>query len=226
MRQRPAAAAEPAAATQPFSATRKQAEPVPHLDRFRQMLSQIQSERGGVVLFGLFEREDSPQKWDLVISAPWVVPNRKAAVDGIVIRLHTLFKPEELTFLSRVIALSPTDGFVLQVTGALGVTGGAVTHVQDSWFNGMVLHNAVILQSDYEAIDNHNQEPQQKPSERGCAPKVMRCNSLQIPRNSILMSLNIMTAGYPSRFSFHPRVRPCLPRRQSRLRCFDALTPQ
>jgi hypothetical protein len=96
---------------------------------------------GPFTLFGLFEREESPGQWDLVVAAPWLEneEKRREFIAAVASRLD----PAELRLLSAVVTLLPEDEFVrslagvayrnglLQVDGLLKVDGEAV--VADDW---------------------------------------------------------------------------------------------
>lgn len=45
--------------------------------KFRDAEVQVSQEHGNFYLFGLFEREQTPGRWDLVASAPWLKTDRE-----------------------------------------------------------------------------------------------------------------------------------------------------
>ena len=49
-------------------------------EKLRNMERQVAEEKGPVSLFGLFLREGAPDKWDLVVSAPWIDENKEAGL--------------------------------------------------------------------------------------------------------------------------------------------------
>ena len=53
-------------------------------DKFRELESRIAEEEGSFVLFALFMREDAPDRWDLIVSAPWITGDKRDAVDYFV----------------------------------------------------------------------------------------------------------------------------------------------
>ena len=50
------------------------------IEKFRRAMQDISATRGEFILFGLFLREEAPDKWDLVISAPWLETDKLKAL--------------------------------------------------------------------------------------------------------------------------------------------------
>jgi len=65
----------------------------------------ISSEKGDFSLFALFLREDSYDRWDLLVSSPWIEINEKKGLEYLVMRINSTFKPHELLSLSRIVIL-------------------------------------------------------------------------------------------------------------------------
>jgi len=70
-------------------------------DKVKALLPMLE-QRGSVYLLALFEREETPGKWDLVLSSEWSDKERMAAVRLISDTLVPLLTPEELSALSSV----------------------------------------------------------------------------------------------------------------------------
>lgn len=69
----------------------------------------IEKRHGPFTLFGLFLREDSPNKWDLVVSAPWLEEGKLKALREFVGELNQTISEEDLLNLSRIITLNQSD---------------------------------------------------------------------------------------------------------------------
>jgi len=85
------------------------------LDKFVFIEKEIAREKGGFALFGLFLREDSPNKWDIVVSASWFGKSRKKTLDFIAEKISSKLKPQEMIMLSRIVLLDPSSDFVKQI---------------------------------------------------------------------------------------------------------------
>ncbi len=51
--------------------------------------NEIAGEKGPFLLFGLFEREDSPNMWDIVVSSPWIDKNRRKTSEYIIDKINS-----------------------------------------------------------------------------------------------------------------------------------------
>jgi hypothetical protein len=114
-------------------------------DAFGRLESKIAEERGDFALFGLFVREDLPDRWDLIVSAPWVT-DRKAALDYFVSKIQLDMGAPALIDLSRIVFVDPQDQAVQDLNQAIHVEHGAV-EVRDSTFFGLPIKHAFIITS-------------------------------------------------------------------------------
>lgn len=83
------------------------------VEKFSEIERELAAEKGEFNLFALFEREDSPGRWDVVISASWIGQEEKEAVKIIVGKItEKLTTLKERIMLSRIIVLPPNDQLV------------------------------------------------------------------------------------------------------------------
>ena len=115
-------------------------------DNFRRLESDISAVRGEFALFALFLREDLPDRWDLIVSAPWVATDQKSALDYLVNKIKSDLGPEELTQLSRIVFIDPEDVAVENLNKSIHVEHGSV-EVRDSNFFGLPIKYAFIITS-------------------------------------------------------------------------------
>ncbi len=113
---------------------------------FRRLEADISSTRGPFALFALFLREDVPDRWDLIVSAPWAAADQKGALEYLVNRIKEDLGPQELTQLSRIVFIDPDDTAVKNFNRAIHVEHGSV-EVRDSNFFGMPIKQASIITS-------------------------------------------------------------------------------
>ena len=55
--------------------------------KLKQVENELSNTNGSFELFGLFLREDAPNKWDLLISADWARGKKKESISLIVQKL-------------------------------------------------------------------------------------------------------------------------------------------
>ena len=80
--------------------------------RFRDLESRIAEEKGGFALFALFMREDAPDRWDLIVSAPWIGSDKRRAVDYFVEQIKARLGAQDLTWLARIVVVDPLSTFL------------------------------------------------------------------------------------------------------------------
>lgn len=113
---------------------------------FRDLESDVAAAKGEFVLFALFMREDVPDRWDLMVSAPWIGDDTQGAVDYLVGEIRSRIGAQALTDLSRIVVVDPNDAAVQALNSALGIEHGGV-EVKDSNFFGLQVKHAFIVTS-------------------------------------------------------------------------------
>lgn len=125
------------------------------LDR---VLKSIEAERGPFVLAGLFMREDSPGRWDLVVSAPWLQRGKLVALGEFVKRLSDALGQEEVLNLSRIVTLNRKDAALKRILQELGSITKPVEKVGNNLF-GLPLEHAHVLRAHGRTLSNKRIQP-------------------------------------------------------------------
>ncbi|MSP27570.1 MAG: hypothetical protein EXR80_03770 [Methylococcales bacterium] len=60
-------------------------------------------EHGDFTLFALFLRENSPELWDVIVSAPWIDENKEDGMNKVVAKINANLEKSELLTLTRVV---------------------------------------------------------------------------------------------------------------------------
>lgn len=115
-------------------------------DKIANVEREIAKEKGPFALFALFLREDAPDRWDLVISAPWAGEDKRETLNYLVAEIKSHLKPEDLISLSRIVVVEPSDEPVRAINRAIDVEHGKV-EVKDSQFFGLPIKHAYIITS-------------------------------------------------------------------------------
>jgi len=113
--------------------------------KFAKLEASVAASKGAFSLFALFLREDVPDRWDLIVSAPWIT-DQKAALSYLLDRIKTELGPAELTNLSRIVFVEPDDVAVQNLNRAISIEHGSV-EVKDSNFFGLPIKHAFIITS-------------------------------------------------------------------------------
>lgn len=106
----------------------------------------VSAEKGDFVLFGLFLREEASDKWDLVISAPWLEEGKLVALSEFIKRIAPVVGEQELLTLSRVITLNHDDPSLEAILGAFSIEDGTL-EINDTTLFGMRIKHAYIIRA-------------------------------------------------------------------------------
>ena len=116
------------------------------VEKFIAIEKEIVAEKGDFILFGLFLREESPNRWDVVISAPWFDKDKKDPLDFVISKLRARLKPDEMVMLSRIILLNPSEDFVKNVNFMIRIEHG-MAEFYECIVNGMHIKHAFVITS-------------------------------------------------------------------------------
>ncbi len=94
------------------------------LDKLKLVVQALEKEHGSIWLFALFLREDSLEKWDIVVSAPWLSSSEKEAYKMVVSKIQAALSASELLQFSRVVILDKTDPVVAFLQEVCPLTNG------------------------------------------------------------------------------------------------------
>ena len=115
-------------------------------EKFGELESSIAEDKGGFTLFALFMREDAPDRWDLIVSAPWTGDDKRGTVNYFVTQIKSRLGEPGLTSLSRIVVVDPQDVAVQAINRAIQIEHGTV-EVRDSDFFGLPIKHAYIITS-------------------------------------------------------------------------------
>lgn len=118
-------------------------------EKLQTVEQQISAEKGSFLLFALFLREDAPNLWDLLVSAPWIEADKGQALRYIVPKLKAVASKEELGKLSRVAIIEKGQPALSAIQMAFHVEHGLV-EVQSSVFFSLQIKHAYIITSRHE----------------------------------------------------------------------------
>ena len=115
-------------------------------EKLKNLERQMADEKGPFSLFGLFLREDAPDKWDLVVSAPWIDDNKEESLAYIAESLRASLAAEELLNLSRIVLVEQNNPGLEAVQRAMHVQHGVV-EIKDRNFFDLEIKSAFIITS-------------------------------------------------------------------------------
>lgn len=118
----------------------------PVAEKLRNLERQLAEEKGLFSLFALFLREDAPNKWDVVVSAPWVDKDKGEALAYLAKSLQSSLSPDELLSLSRIVLVEQDNPGLDAILRAVQVEH-SIVDVRDCNFFGLDIKYAYIITS-------------------------------------------------------------------------------
>jgi hypothetical protein len=64
---------------------------------------ELAAEHGDFTLFALFQRENSPGLWDVMVSASWIDKDRQAGLNTVVAKINACLEKSEVLKLSHIV---------------------------------------------------------------------------------------------------------------------------
>lgn len=113
---------------------------------------EVSKEKGNFSLFVLIQREDALDKWDVLVAAPWIEKDERAAVDYLVKRIYGCLEPKEVMNLSRIVVLKHDNPILAAFHKAIKVEHNDLrksfaAEVIDSVFFGFKIKHAFVITS-------------------------------------------------------------------------------
>ena len=114
--------------------------------KLRAVEAEISKQRGSFTLFALFLREEAPNRWDLVASAPWFGASEKKTLDYLVKKLKTRLGESEMLLLSRIVLVDESNPSLDPIHRTVQVEHGEF-EVNDSVYSGLQIKHAFFITS-------------------------------------------------------------------------------
>ncbi len=113
------------------------------IEKCRRVEREMSQTWGGFALFGLFERDETAGKWDILVSAPWLTTDR-AGIQRVVEALVPVVSKAEWLRIAGVVPLEPSSGYVQGIVRRFDVEH-ALQEVVNTIFDGVFINHAYIL---------------------------------------------------------------------------------
>jgi hypothetical protein len=122
---------------------------IPDLKPFAQLADEIEDERGPLTLLALLEREDEQDRWDLIVSAPWIAGVTIENIEYILAKMKQYLSPKERESVANIILLRPDEPTVRTIIkGSQPVTSSSrilYPEINLVYINGMLITRGYIL---------------------------------------------------------------------------------
>lgn len=112
--------------------------------KFHQMEIDISEEKGKFRLFGLFLREDSKDKWDLIVSAKWIDEDKEVALQYLANQLKFTLDKDELLYISRIVIMEKDNPYLQTLKPAFRIEH-STAQLENVQVNGLTIKHAWIF---------------------------------------------------------------------------------
>ncbi len=103
------------------------------------------AERGEYDLCALFLREESSNKWDILVSASWI-NNKGEALKYLAQKIQAVFTPDEIVQISRIVIIDNNNPALPALQQAVNIEHGAA-EIRDSTFFGLQIKHGFLITS-------------------------------------------------------------------------------
>lgn len=122
-----------------------------YIEKIREVEIKLSKDLGEFNLFGIFEREDIIDKWDILVSITYTKENNyNEQKNNIIKNLHqelTKTLPNSIIFkFSRIVFLEPSNAFVKNINNLVNVQHSNI-EIKDSTINNLRIKHAYIISS-------------------------------------------------------------------------------
>lgn len=114
-------------------------------EKVRNLSAELE-EYAPVYLWSLFENEDAPDKWDIVLSSRGSDQNAAAAIRKISKHLVPQLDKSELAAISRIVVIPSEEPSVMALAASMAVQGGLI-EIRDSNFMGLAIKHAFLFRT-------------------------------------------------------------------------------
>lgn len=114
------------------------------VNKFKEILSQIELEKGLVAVFAILKMDELTDKWTIIIAAPWVTSEtQKENYEYLRQLIIQKLSDEEINSISRLGTFSMNEHIVESL---LVYSSDSEIH-EDTKVNGNIIHEGYILKS-------------------------------------------------------------------------------
>ncbi|CAN2039827.1 conserved hypothetical protein [Candidatus Magnetomoraceae bacterium gMMP-15] len=117
------------------------------IDKFIKIKHDIIEEKGDFTLFALFLRDNSPNKWDVVVAGPWLDSDKNEAYNYLSKQITLRLEPKEMTSLARIALIDETNPGLSEVLRASKDSSSSIIEIMDSVFFEQDIRHAYIFSS-------------------------------------------------------------------------------
>ena len=127
-------------------------------EKLQRVEKRLSKSKGPFELFALLLREDSPGKWDVLISADWARANKKDAINTVFEEMRKELTDQELMMLSRIVVLDKHSAALQAIHQTMSVEHGLAEIADKSIFD-MPIKQGYLITSQKQVHNGANACP-------------------------------------------------------------------
>ncbi len=116
------------------------------LEKLIKIERQVSLEKGDFDLFALFLREDSFEKWDVLVSAMWISADKGEALKYLASKVQNSLNQEELLRISGIIIIEESNPALPALQQAISIEHSSA-EIKNSNFFGLQIKHAYLITS-------------------------------------------------------------------------------
>lgn len=113
------------------------------LEKLRDVEKDISREKGSISLFAFLLPEDAPNRWDVLVAAPWITKENKYedVLEYIVKKIQKRLNKQEIIYISKVLPIEGNNAELKTLSGLYG----DVTEIQNQIFLGVPIEHGYFI---------------------------------------------------------------------------------
>lgn len=116
------------------------------IEKITAIEKQGSEEKGEYNLFALFLREDSSNKWDILVSANWIDENKEKALKYLAEKIQKALSKDELSQISRIVIIEKDNPSLPSLQQTINIEHGSA-EIKDSNIFGLQIKHAFLITS-------------------------------------------------------------------------------
>ena len=118
------------------------------VEKIKNVVIELEKERGPLLVCSLFLRGDPLERWDMVVSATWLSSSDLNSYQLISSKVQDALDGQELLQFSRIIILDQNDPAILFLQDTFSITNGKIEEISSDLLSsrfGFTIKKAYLL---------------------------------------------------------------------------------
>lgn len=114
------------------------------ISKLKEIEHKTADEKGGYQLFAIFLREDSIDKWDLLVASNWINTDKEASLKYLAKTIQDILTEKELLLFSRIVIIEDTNPILTALPQFVQVVHSDV-EIKDTNLFGLQIKHAILI---------------------------------------------------------------------------------